>query len=432
MTLFEVTKELFSYLVLFRERAVSAAPPKLEEVRQEIEDIFASMEAKVTRQPSLAPAYRQVHYALTAFADEVILSSGWKYASQWEKELLEQKFFGTNVAGDRFFELVGRLDEAPREVVAIYYFCLALGFRGHFSPDDERLQSLKAGLLAKLQRGKTEAADILIRQGYFTSPARTSPAGRLWRWRAPLIVFAAVILAVFLIDRFAVWPWLVAPVSQVSELAQERLGAEKRLDLKTGLEHVRTVAGTIRTHQPPPQKAKPAPPTTSLSAPALPQATPPAQPAAGKARATGIIGRTERLQSRLEGDFKKLVQKAEKDLGLAPKAPPAPKPKPTPTPKAKPAPAPVRGFIVQLGTYNGPVWARRIASRAQKAGYPARVVEAPRPGQKDRTWYVVVVGPYDKRQQAAKVRRQLAQRFHTKPVVLKAAAYGIRPGEDKP
>ncbi len=423
MTLFEVTKELFSYLVLFRERVQSAAPPKLEEVRREIDDIFASMEAKVTRQPSLAPAYRQVHYALIAFADEVILSSGWKYARQWEKELLEQKFFGTNVAGDRFFELVSRLDEAPREVVAIYYFCLALGFRGHFSPDDERLQSLKAGLLAKLQRGKSDAADILIRQGYFISPPRTGPAGRLWRWRAPLIVFAAVILAVFLIDRFAVWPWLVAPVDQVSELAQKRLSEEKLLNLKTGLEHIRTVAGTIRTTGTAVKTTRPAPPATH----------PPASTAPSPPRASGIIGRTERLESKVAGEVKSLVRETERDLGLERKKKAQVTPaKPRPAPPAKAAPAPARGFIVQVGTYNGPVWARRIAGRARKAGYPARVVEAPRPGRKGETWYVVVVGPYAQREQAAKVRRELARRFHAKPALLRAAVYDIRSREGKP
>lgn len=401
MTLFEVAKELFSYLVAFRDRAASAAPPTMDEVRKDILDIFADMEAKVLRHPSLSAPYRQVRYPLAVFADEVILSSQWKHARGWENELLEMKFFNSNVAGDRFFEMAGKLDNAPRDVTAVFYFCLALGFRGHFSQDDPKLNQLKANLLSKLQRGKSEAADILIRQGYFTSPARVAPSWRLWRWRAPFLAFGVVLLAIFLLDRLAVWPWLTSPVTQVSTLAEKRLNADADLDLKTGLKHARTLAAPMRSAA----DVKTPPATKKTEAP----------PAAVGVRKTV---KKKTVLKRVETRLKSWETDLKRDLGIGPK-----KQKQAPAAKqpAKPAAPAWKGFLVQVGTYNGPVWARRIAQRAQKAGYPAVVRQAPR--GEDRNWYVVLAGPYAKLTQARRIRKELGRRFKTKPFIVKARVF---------
>ncbi len=74
-----------------------ASVPDLDVVRHEIELVFYSMEEKVSRQPQIAKEYRAAKYPLVVLADEVILTSAWSHAKQWETCLLEKKYYSTNI-----------------------------------------------------------------------------------------------------------------------------------------------------------------------------------------------------------------------------------------------------------------------------------------------------------------------------------------------
>ncbi|MBI5521741.1 MAG: DotU family type IV/VI secretion system protein [Desulfarculus sp.] len=151
MTLLDLTRELFTYLVVFRQRAVSAAPPSLETVNEELEAIFLAMEEQAREHPLLGKPYQQVRYGLAVLCDEVLLTSAWPPALDWALEPLEQRLYGSRHGGTRFFQLLEEQADAPRDVLAIYYLCLGLGFCGCHAPDDPRLDQIKAGLLARLR-----------------------------------------------------------------------------------------------------------------------------------------------------------------------------------------------------------------------------------------------------------------------------------------
>ncbi|MBI4800735.1 MAG: DotU family type IV/VI secretion system protein [Desulfarculus sp.] len=151
MTLLDLTRELFTYLVVFRQRAVSAAPPSLETVNEELEAIFQALEEQAREHPLLGGPYQQVRYGLTVLCDEVLLTSAWPQAVDWALEPLEQRLYGSRQGGTRFFLLLEVQEGAPRDVLAIYYLCLGLGFCGCYAPDDPRLEQIKAGLLARLR-----------------------------------------------------------------------------------------------------------------------------------------------------------------------------------------------------------------------------------------------------------------------------------------
>lgn len=354
MTLLQLCKRLFSYLVAFREQVDGAAPPGFDETQKEILGVFEAMEAQVARQPSLAPLYKRVRYALVALVDEVVLNSGWKFASQWERDLLEERFFKTNVAGDRFYELAGKLGGAPVEVAAVFYYCLALGFRGHFAYDDEHLLALKKDLLGQLQRQGQAPEDILIRRSQYAPQLSPARLRRLWRWRTPLYIFLGLLALFFIVDRYVVWPWMTSPVTKVAVLADQRLSRD-----------------------------------TAISQQLTPQPTP--------ARAT------------------------------ATKAPPAkkvvaapPKPVPLPPPKKQPAAAPfAKGYWVQAGTFNGPLSAAGFRRRLAAAKFKSRIVLAPR--SHGRTWYLVVLGPYPSRDEAAGTLGALSRDHAIKPFVVDAS-----------
>ena len=130
MNLFDVTSDLFTYLTTFRLRVESGIQTTREEVQKDLLEIFREQEAKVRRNPVLTSSYNHVKYPLVVFSDEVILNSNWEYVSDWEAELLERRFFESEVGGDRFFELCEQLEIGNPDVVSIFYTCLAMGFRG--------------------------------------------------------------------------------------------------------------------------------------------------------------------------------------------------------------------------------------------------------------------------------------------------------------
>jgi type IV/VI secretion system ImpK/VasF family protein len=105
MNLYDITTELFAYLMAFRLRVDAGVKTTLEEVKKDLLQIFHDQEVKVRQNPALASAYDQVRYFLVVFADEIILNANWEYGREWEKELLERRFFESEVGGDRFFDL---------------------------------------------------------------------------------------------------------------------------------------------------------------------------------------------------------------------------------------------------------------------------------------------------------------------------------------
>ena len=88
MRITDVTKQLFTYLVGFRQRVAQGAVGDINTLRHELESVFHSMESIVSRHPKLVPEYRQVKYALTVLADEIVLTSAWPEAKNWKKYLM--------------------------------------------------------------------------------------------------------------------------------------------------------------------------------------------------------------------------------------------------------------------------------------------------------------------------------------------------------
>jgi len=79
-------------------------------------------------------AFQEVIYIMVALADEMFLSFDWAGKQYWRTHLLEQKFFGTNQAGEK---LLANLDQflqernvKDSEIGLIYLYALALGFQG--------------------------------------------------------------------------------------------------------------------------------------------------------------------------------------------------------------------------------------------------------------------------------------------------------------
>mgnify|MGYP001028201098 CR=1 FL=1 len=79
----------------------------------------------------------QVHaaqFAFVALVDEVLLHRPWPAQTLWQETPLEQRLFGTRIAGERLPAQIDTLlkeqDPLNRDLAGIYLMCLTLGFRG--------------------------------------------------------------------------------------------------------------------------------------------------------------------------------------------------------------------------------------------------------------------------------------------------------------
>lgn len=84
--------------------------------------------------------YRKAQYVMAALADDIFLHIPWDGKDYWKANLLEFKFFGSHVAGERFFQQIDVLlkerDPAMIEIAAVYLLALSLGFKGKFHGKD--------------------------------------------------------------------------------------------------------------------------------------------------------------------------------------------------------------------------------------------------------------------------------------------------------
>jgi type VI secretion system protein ImpK len=78
---------------------------------------------------------------MAAIADEIFLNIEWEGKQYWEENMLESKFFGTQIAGDEIFQRINQLfseyEPLSIEKAEIYIKMLSLGFRGRYAGMEE-------------------------------------------------------------------------------------------------------------------------------------------------------------------------------------------------------------------------------------------------------------------------------------------------------
>lgn len=142
-------RDFYREVMRWKERAVRAplafrpADAPAEEVPAET--IWESLLALLERQAIsvrrsggeyAAEVYREAQYLMAALADEVFLHLDWRGRDDWQRNLLEQRLFGTHRAGDVVFERIERIlrhrDPLEAELAKVYLVALALGFQGRY------------------------------------------------------------------------------------------------------------------------------------------------------------------------------------------------------------------------------------------------------------------------------------------------------------
>jgi type VI secretion system protein ImpK len=162
-------------------------------------------------------------FAVCAFLDEAVLTSGWTQAHQWTPDPLQKRHFGTTRAGVEFFERLERLPLAQRSAREVYYFCLMLGFKGRFSAprDQKELEDLKQRhlelLVEEAKMGRLDENLLLFPAAYPPQPA-TPERRQRQRLSTATIAVIAVPLAVLILLYLTYYALLQSLVGDVLSL----------------------------------------------------------------------------------------------------------------------------------------------------------------------------------------------------------------------
>lgn len=212
MHLTDCFMDLVAYVSYFLRTAPERQPP-YGQVKADVTRLLGQSEDCVRKGHVSQEEYDQARFAVCAWVDEAILSSGWKEKAQWQREQLQRLYYRTTEAGEEFFERLNAVGFQQRGVREVYYLCLALGFTGrHCNPGDELLLGQLKTSNLKLLLGTSVGVPSLEREHVFpdaypTEAFEVSPRERRFRWSVftvaclagPVVLFGLL----FLVYRFA-------------------------------------------------------------------------------------------------------------------------------------------------------------------------------------------------------------------------------------
>ncbi len=152
---------LFALTSRISNRAQHADPDGL---RQKVIGEVREFESRVHQAGCPDQAVKVARYAICATLDDVVLNTPWGEHSSWSVQSMVATFHREVVGGDRFFDLLARLEQDPAnniDLLEFLYMCLSLGFEGRLRVEQggpQRHLEVRSGLarIIRSQRGPVE------------------------------------------------------------------------------------------------------------------------------------------------------------------------------------------------------------------------------------------------------------------------------------
>jgi type VI secretion system protein ImpK len=127
------------------------------ELRSKVEAMFDDFERRSERYRFNHKIVNVSKFGLAAFVDEAVLTADFPLRHEWEKNPLQLKFFGEQLAGNKFFDKLESMlpqIEVTQDAVEIYYYCMLLGFKGRYAVYEQEK------LLATMQKTANELVKV--------------------------------------------------------------------------------------------------------------------------------------------------------------------------------------------------------------------------------------------------------------------------------
>ncbi|MAY87802.1 MAG: type VI secretion system protein TssL [Pseudooceanicola sp.] len=174
---------LFSLISRIRNRAQHMDPDKL---RLSVVAEVREFENRALQAGIPAQTVKVARYALCATLDDVVLNTPWGGQSSWGLQSMVGTFHRETVGGDRFYDLLARLEKEPGnniDMLEFLYMCMSLGFEGRLRVEQggaEKHLQIRAALarIIRAQRGPLEH-DLSPRWEGLKKPFKALSAWRL-------------------------------------------------------------------------------------------------------------------------------------------------------------------------------------------------------------------------------------------------------------
>ena len=162
-TLNAAASQIFALIGRIRNRAQHNDPAAL---RNAVVKEIQAFEQRCLHAGVPAQQVNIARYLLCATVDDVVLNTPWGGRSVWTTQSMVGTFHKETHGGDRFFDLLARMEQDPAtnlEMLEFIYVCLSLGFEGRLRVENQgtdKHMRIREGLarLIRAQRGDQEHA----------------------------------------------------------------------------------------------------------------------------------------------------------------------------------------------------------------------------------------------------------------------------------
>ncbi|MEX0337401.1 MAG: type VI secretion system protein TssL, long form [Arenibacterium sp.] len=198
---------LFSLISRIRNRAQHMDPDKL---RQNVVSEVREFENRALQAGIAAQTVKVARYALCATLDDVVLNTPWGGQSSWGLQSMVGTFHRETVGGDRFYDLLARLEKEPGnniDMLEFLYMCMSLGFEGRLRIEQggpEKHMQIRAAL-ARIIRGQRGALERDLSPSW---EGLKKPFKALSAWR--LLWITAGIVGLILTTQFVSLGYLLS------------------------------------------------------------------------------------------------------------------------------------------------------------------------------------------------------------------------------
>lgn len=129
----DLCADVFAFAFQLR---ISHEPGTAEEVKQSIGKLFSEFEQHARTAGFKPEGIQNAKYAMTAFLDELVLSSKFPMKDEWAGSPLQLEYFNDFAAGEEFYAKLKTVragtENDRREVTEVFFLCLTHGFKGMY------------------------------------------------------------------------------------------------------------------------------------------------------------------------------------------------------------------------------------------------------------------------------------------------------------
>jgi type VI secretion system protein ImpK len=164
----ETLPDVAADLLSFAQQLVKTGDPgDPEAFRLKVDELFKAFESRGKQLEHNDDNIALAKYALVAFIDEIILTSGWPLRDAWSGRPLQLEYFNDFSAGEVFYDKLDSIrgTDNPKklEVLEIYHSVLALGFKGKYADLSgmEKIKTLMEGMARDLHKWRSKGVQGL-------------------------------------------------------------------------------------------------------------------------------------------------------------------------------------------------------------------------------------------------------------------------------